>query len=445
MPITAKSTKASPASLSKKTKAVIIVGPPWPRSGTARVIQNQIEYYRDNGYLTVFICVPIHCSYTDTYSDWDDIKEGMQELGADHIFFAPIDDRRFVVGKYTGWVRHRFAGTALDWIVTTAMSGRLPESVLEFIGELPVALLDVNHVFTLGFAQKLLRRVVRSGHRIPIILETHDVQSHLLEEQHEINPWTHRPDDSKRLLDSELSLLKKAKVLVHCSVDDFNFFKSRLPGMSHVLALPSIDETFVSAVDAAAPASDPTDLLFVGQSTNPNCAAMKWFFEDVWPIIADRGYSVKIVGQVSMLVRQSLPEIYEAFGSLFVGPIADLAPTYRAARCVFAPMISGTGISIKTIEALALGKPFIGTSMAFRGMPMDRIAKFGLQPQDTPRTFADAIVKALSNERTAANASRLAYESLFSPKAAFSSRDEVLRIATKPRDILSSDRETIGK
>jgi glycosyltransferase involved in cell wall biosynthesis len=421
-----------PIPLSTNSRTVVIVGPPWPRSGTARVIQNQIDYYRSRGYFTVFICVPIHCSYTETYPDWDDIKTGMKELGADRIFFAPIDNRRFIVGKYAGWFKHLFTGTALDWIVMTAKSARLPEDAVQFIGEQSVSLLDVNHVFTLGFARQLLQRAVRSGRRVPIVLETHDVQSHLLEERHEVNPWTHRDDRSKRLLDSELALLKKAKVLVHCSVDDFNFFKAHLPEMSHVLALPTIDKTFVSKVEAATPDPDPIDLLFVGQSTNPNCAAMKWFFEEVWPIFADRGYRVKIVGQVSMLVRKNLPEIYEVFGSLFVGPIADLAPVYRAARCVFAPMRSGTGISIKTIEALALGKPFVGTSMAYRGMPMDRIAKFGLQPQDTPQAFADAIEKALSDERTAAEASHLAYENIFSPKAAFSSRDEVFRIATAP-------------
>ena len=426
---TAISAKASPASSSK---AVIIVGPPWPRSGTARVIQNQIEYYRDRGYLTVFICIPIHCSYTEDYPDWDDIKSGMQELGADRIFFAPIDNRRFIVGKYMGWIKHRFVGTALDWIVTTAVSARLPEDAVRFIGEQSVSLIEVNHVFTLGFAQQLLQHVVRSGHRVPIVLETHDIQSHLLEERHEVNPWTHRADRSNRLLDSELTLLKKAKVLVHCSVDDFNFFKAHLPGMSHVLALPTIDETFVSKVEAAAPTSDPIDLLFVGQSTNPNCAAMKWFFEEVWPIIADRGYRVKIVGQVSMLVRKDLPEIYEAFGSLFFGPISDLAPVYGAARCVIAPMVSGTGISIKTIEALSLGRPFIGTSMAYRGMPMDRIAGLGLHPQDSAQAFADAIAKALSDEGAAANISRLVYENLFSPEAAFASRDEALRIAATP-------------
>ena len=63
---------------------------------------------------------------------------------------------------------------------------------------------------------------------------------------------------------------------------------------------------------------------------------------------------------------------------------------------------------------------------------MDQIAKFGLHPQDTPQAFADAIEMALSDESAGAKASHLAYENLFSPKAAFSSRDEAIRIATAP-------------
>jgi len=50
-------------------------------------MQNQIDYYRARGYQTVFICVPIHCSYTESHSDWDSIKIGIQELGADQTFF----------------------------------------------------------------------------------------------------------------------------------------------------------------------------------------------------------------------------------------------------------------------------------------------------------------------------------------------------------------------
>jgi len=393
-------------------------------------MQNQIEFYRSRGYGVVFVCVPLHRAFVESHQEWGNIKVGIGELSADRTFFAPINRRRFNIAKYTTWAKYAFRGTALDWIVFTAKSAQLPEDAIRSIRELPVALIHVNHVFTLGFAQRLLRQVVRPANHVPIILETHDVQAHVLQNKGEINPWTHGHDTLNRLLHSEISYLNKVKVLVHCSVDDFNFFKLRLPHKQHVLAMPTIDETFVSGVETACQTStDPIDLLFVGQSTDPNCAAMKWFFEQVWPLIVPRGYHIRIVGQIDTLVRMNLPEIYQAYGSYFVGPVAELAPFYRAARCVFAPMVSGTGISVKTIEAFALGKPFVGTSKAYRGMPMDRIAQAGLQPHDSSQDFADAIVRALSDERQAAEKSRSAYRSLFSKGAAFASRDEVLRLA----------------
>jgi polysaccharide biosynthesis protein PslH len=411
-------------------KAVIIIGPPWPRSGTARVMQSQIDYYRTRGYQTVFICVPVHCSFTQDHSDWEDIKVGINELGADHAFFATINKRRFVAAKYWAWARHGFRGTALDWIVFTAGSAQLPSDALQFIRQQEVKLIHVNHVFTLGFAQRLLRNTVRSGRDLPMILDTHDIQSNALEDRGEVNSWTHRQDTLDRLLRSEIAHLDKANVLVHVSVDDFNFFSHRLPQKRHVLALPTIDETFTSSMDVASQSSmEPIDLLFVGHGTTPNAAALEWFFERVWPLIESCGYRLRIVGGIEAWMRKEHPALYQSFSRYFIGPIAELAPTYCAARCVFAPMISGTGISIKTIEALALGKPFVGTSKAYRGMPMDMIEQAGLRAYDTPQEFADGIAQALSAEHLAATASRTAYNRLFSNQASFSSRDEALEMA----------------
>ena len=83
-----------------------------------------------------------------------------------------------------------------------------------------------------------------------MIVDTHDVQSHLLQERAALNPWTHRPDKLENLIRSEKVMLGKADVLVHCSADDFNFFKALLPAKKHVLTLPTIDRSFVSAVNS---------------------------------------------------------------------------------------------------------------------------------------------------------------------------------------------------
>ena len=422
-------TSQSPAA---QPPAVVIVGPPWQRSGTARVIQNQIEFYRSRGYFTLFVAVAIDREYMRTSATiWDAFEEGAQDLGADHVSIAALERKQYVRAKYTASIRHALRGTVLDWIVAIGRSARLPDDVSSFIRGLPVALIHVNHVYTMGFALRLRKQLVRGG-RVPIIIETHDVQSHLLHQRGDLNPWTHRADPWERLIRSEKRLLDKADVLVHCSVDDSDFFRIQMPSKPQILTMPTIDESFISTVNSTrSPSAEQIDLLFVGQSNGPNVLALKWFFEQVWPLIFDRRYNLKIVGRVEMLVRDRLPQIYETFRSCFVGLVADLAPYYRASRCVIAPMVSGSGISIKTIEALALGKPFVGTSKAYRGMPMEQIKQAGLQAYDDPQAFADAIARTLCSERLAGTRSRAAYDSVFSVHAAFASREQAIRIATE--------------
>jgi glycosyltransferase involved in cell wall biosynthesis len=410
--------------------AVIIVGPPWPRSGTARVIQNQIQYYRERGFFTAFVGVPFLWYFIGLAQNPKELLEGINELGADRSFTATLDHKGYTTAKYKASIRHAFRGTALDWQVTVGRAARLPDEAIDFVGGLRTVLFHVNHVYTLGFALDFRSRLFGAYSRLPIILETHDIQSHLLQENGTLNPWTRRPDRLERLIRSETSWLEKANALIHLSTEDFKFFQKLLPSKPQFLAFPTIDEKFRSSVNAAAVRADDIDLLFVGSWHRPNLAALKWFLEKVWPLIAHRRYRLKIIGPIGPLMQKELPQLYDTFRLFFVGETADLIPYYRAARCVIAPLVSGSGISIKTIEALALGKPFVGTSKAFRGMPMERLKQAGIQAHDEPQAFADAIVHALCAEREAQALSLVAYDNVFSGRASSASRDQALRAAT---------------
>jgi glycosyltransferase involved in cell wall biosynthesis len=353
--------------------------------------------------------------------------EGLNELGADRVCMATLDERKYRAAKYKASVRHAFRGTALDWRVAIGEAARLSDGDVEFLSKLRPSVLHVNHVYTLRFALNLRRQLFDDG--LPTILETHDVQSQLLYERGVPSPWTKRPDQLKRLIKSEAKLLEKANVLIHLSVDDYKLFQTLLPSKPQFLVLPTIDQNFTSGANAPCPPAEKIDLLFMGQWHVPNLAAVKWFFDEVWPLIADRGYNLKIVGRVGPMVEQELPQLYDTFRSCFVGEVVDLIAYYRAARCVIAPMVSGSGTSIKTIEAMALGKPFVGTSKAFRGMPMERLKGVGIQVHDEPQAFADAIVHALGNEAKAQALSRSAYDEVFSIGANSAARDEALHAA----------------
>lgn len=408
---------------------VLIVGPPWPRSGAAWILRNQIDHYRARGFDAVLVIVPFHRWFMRENSVWDEVKEGFQDLGAKRVFTAPLDSFRYTAAKYRMAISHCFRGTALDWGYAMARSAEVPEELIQFFDSTQtIAFLHVNYVQTLGFAMRL-RNKLRMKARVPVIVETHDIQSHLIQERREVNPFTRKQDKVERVLGSEISLLGQANVLVHLSIDDESFFRKRLHTKPHVLVLPTIDEQFISSVKSAIPFTDAIDLLFVGQKHAPNVYALKWFFEEVWPLLWKGQYALKIVGPVDALFGEMFPELFESVRHYFVGQVDDLARFYRSTRCVIAPMVSGSGTSIKTIEALALGKPFVGTSKAFRGMPVDRLQEMGIRYFDTAQEFAAAVVDTLGDEQASGGKSRSAYEEVFSVGANFASRDRVLDAA----------------
>lgn len=53
-----------------------------------------------------------------------------------------------------------------------------------------------------------------------------------------------------------------------------------------------------------------------------------------------------------------------------LGFVKRLEEFYSAVECVINPMSGGTGLKIKTVEALSYGKPIIGTVDAFVGLPV---------------------------------------------------------------------------
>ena len=97
-------------------------------------------------------------------------------------------------------------------------------------------------------------------------------------------------------------------------------------------------------------------------------------------------------------------------------------------------MRSGGGISIKTIEAFALGVPFIGTTKAYRGLPPEPLVRHGIDSHDDPAAFADALLRVLSgNDAAAGKRGRAFYEEIFSKEACYAARDDVTRMAFKIR------------
>lgn len=78
---------------------------------------------------------------------------------------------------------------------------------------------------------------------------------------------------------------------------------------------------------------------------------------------ADGGIDWMLAGS---LLQQSMKFRSRPF---LLGTVERLDDFYRLTDCVVNPMQGGTGLKIKTVEALSFGKPVIGTADAFQGLP----------------------------------------------------------------------------
>ncbi len=150
------------------------------------------------------------------------------------------------------------------------------------------------------------------------------------------------------------------------------------------------------------------NMLFVGGWHKPNIEGMTWFYDEVFkPFLEPAGKNLFVFGGIfpEKTIAPS-PKVFWA------GLCDTLELAYASAEIVIAPLLHGTGVNIKVLEALAWGKPVVATTVALRGI---RGAVETLGAFDEPEDFARRVL-ALSEKpalrREAARNSRQLYDRL---------------------------------
>ena len=110
---------------------------------------------------------------------------------------------------------------------------------------------------------------------------------------------------------------------------------------------------------------DPYKILFVGSLYDPNVLGITSFLDEVWADVCRALPSIKltICGSVCDAINKSKYRKLECLGI-----VDDLEPHYREAAIVITPIPYGTGLKIKTAEAIAYGKCLISTEAGVYGL-----------------------------------------------------------------------------
>jgi glycosyltransferase involved in cell wall biosynthesis len=116
-----------------------------------------------------------------------------------------------------------------------------------------------------------------------------------------------------------------------------------------------------------------------------NYFAMKWFAEQVQPKISNsKALRVVVTGKCSEKSRRDFlgHELIQLVGEV---SREELDRLFSSCVCVISPIISGTGIKIKILEATQRGVPVVATAASAKGIKSELCFK---APEDTAESYA---------------------------------------------------------
>jgi len=99
----------------------------------------------------------------------------------------------------------------------------------------------------------------------------------------------------------------------------------------------------------------------------PNIEAMQWFVRDVMPLLREKLPAVEF----HLAGKRMSPELleYRQQQKVFTHPDVPSAPVFmQSHEILIVPLLSGGGMRLKIVEAMALGMPIVSTRIGAEGI-----------------------------------------------------------------------------
>jgi glycosyltransferase involved in cell wall biosynthesis len=208
----------------------------------------------------------------------------------------------------------------------------------------------------------------------------------------------------RKLRREELGTYRRADGVYLCSTADEQRLLSEAPGLRTAVVPNAADVEHYQPRPADPPPDGRTIVYFGLLSTVPNIDAVTHFVQDIWPRIAAGrpDARLKIIG------GRPPPSLLALAGRgiEFTGFVPDLRPHLASAAAVVVPLRLGGGTRLKIVEAMAMGKAIVSTTLGAEGI--EAVKGRDILIEDKPEDFADAVIRLLAEPELAARIGRSA-------------------------------------
>ena len=197
-----------------------------------------------------------------------------------------------------------------------------------------------------------------------------------------------------RALHYETRLIERMSRVQVCSDENAAYLRSFVPSFA-----PRIDADLRAGVRTAhypfvLEPRVPKTMLFAGSFRHrPNIEALAWFVDQVLPRILEREREATLV-----IVGSDLPSWLSHLAAnpnvRLTGFVKDIRSPLEENAVFVCPVLSGSGIRVKLLEAFAAGIPVVSTTLGAEGLAT--ASGHVCELADTPEAFASAIFRLFS-------------------------------------------------
>lgn len=289
-------------------------------------------------------------------------KHPKQEMPIDPVYqhtaprFEYIDTTPKSQGVFNGYLKKN------NYLVSRFFSARLAKCISAALEEETFDSVLFDGLFTTVYFE-----TVKQHFEGRTIIRTHNVEFHLwedryLNEESALKRFFLR-SMIKELKDYELDILPKFDIIATISQNDKAFFNAHF-GLNRTQYLPFGIEPYAAEEQIE---KDTNVIRFLGAlDWEPNIEGLNWFLSEVWPSIHERNPNVSFE-----IGGRNAPEGYlvnPPKGVKMVGLVDDANQFISSAELAVVPLLSGSGIRIKIIEALFNGQIVVTTSKGAQGI-----------------------------------------------------------------------------
>jgi hypothetical protein len=368
-------------------KVVMIFQPSWRACGSASTFDLIARLVEECGFLPVVMPVAlrrqeVRCNIGENFTHQQSTKWSgvMIEVGPSRARLLSQATRWMMTGNLS----------LIEWMCRTYTAVAMPTNIRNFLSHLPVTQIYANHVFTIELARKFATRLRWREARV--ILDTHDLQSVNFAGLGALLP--HRiaqPTFSSELNIEALKINLADEVLFVASSEQVLYEevcqKLGIEAKRATTAFPLPRSPRKKTLGKRRGNQNATCITIMANN-EANKAGLRWFIDDVAPHVTLSNFELLVIGDISQSISSwhFIPKWMKVLGR-----VDEVEPHYLGATAAVLPVVTGGGIAIKTLEAIAFEVPVIATTHALRGVP----ATVPLVGHDDGLSFAQEMIRVI--------------------------------------------------